>query len=68
MSLKTFHIVFIILSVALCLFFAVWQIDSYNHGGNFLTLISIILGFLTASGLLVYGKMFLKKFSHINFL
>lgn len=68
MSLKTFHIVFIALSVSLCLFFAVWQMESYSRQTDMLTLVGCIITFLTACGLLVYGKMFLKKFRHISYL
>ena len=54
MSLTDFHILFIILSIALSLFVGVWAV----RAGQFFW---GIIAFLAAGALIIYGINFLKK-------
>jgi hypothetical protein len=69
MSLKAIHIVFIIASCLLTAFFAVWAFREYfgpmGTRAHLLYGMSAIAAFV---GLLVYGRYFLKKLKHINYL
>ena len=55
-SLKQFHMIFISISVILCMFFGYW---SYNHSLMYYLSLSII----SMIGLIVYGTVFYKKSS-----
>jgi len=69
MSLKAFHIVFIVASLLLCLGFAAWAFDNYFEGdGVRVNLIYGVASLIAAGGLLVYGKYFLRKLKHISYL
>jgi len=68
MSLKAFHIVFISLSVITAAGFGFWLIGQYAAEGRIIFLISAITSFIVASGLIVYGIMFLRKLKHVSFL
>ncbi len=61
MSLKAFHIVFIVVSCMLCAGFGAWTIVEYRRTGD-----SMMLGWTGFSlaalvALLVYGRWFLRK-------
>jgi len=69
MSLKAFHIVFIVASLLLCLGFAGWAFDNYFEGDRARAdLVYGIASLFAAAGLLVYGKYFLRKLKHISYL
>ncbi len=68
MSLKAFHIFFIGLSVLTAAGFGIWLIGQYSAAGRTIFLISAIISFIVASGLVVYGIRFLKKLKHVSFL
>jgi hypothetical protein len=53
MSLRVFHIIFIIASVLLCLYVGMWYVR-----GN---VVVGVLFFLAAIGLVVYGKKAFRK-------
>ena len=60
MSLKAFHICFIVLSTSLALGFGVWAFQNLEpQSGSRLVL--RVGGFLVAGGLLGYGSWFLRK-------
>jgi hypothetical protein len=61
MSLKFFHIVFIVVSTLLCLFVAVWAFDAYRREGTAASLGLAALAFAGGGGLVVYGARFLQK-------
>jgi len=68
MSLKAFHIVFIVASILLALGFAAWSFVNYAHGGPLLHL-WFGIGSLTFGILLVaYSKYFLRKLKDISYL
>lgn len=68
MSLKAFHLVFVVASVTLCLVFAAWGYDQFRQGGGAAGLLWAGLGAAGAVGLLVYGRYFLRKLRHISYL
>lgn len=68
MSLKAFHVVFIIISTAFTIWFGIWGVRSYLHGGGSSHL-AMAIGSLIASGLLVwYFRWFLKKLKNESYL
>ncbi len=69
MSLKAFHILFILAATLLSLFFGTWSIRHYRVGDA--SLFELILGIasLGLSVLLIgYGRYFLRKLKHISYL
>ena len=68
MSLKTFHIVFVTLSVALAFFCGAWLLHEYSTNGGMALLLGGILSFLGGIGLIWYGKVVLRKLKHISYL
>jgi len=64
MSLKAFHLIFIIVSIALAFGFGVWLI---LQGG----VLNILLGvgsFAVGVGLIFYERYFLKKTKNVSYL
>ena len=68
MSLKAFHIVFIIVSVLLSFGFGVWGIYTHLSFGNITFLIMGIVSFVIGIALIIYGINFMKKLKHIGYL
>ncbi len=69
MSLKAFHIVFIVLSILLAFLFAGWSFSSYfRDQGPLLHLIFGIGSFLAGITLIWYGKYVLRKLKDISYL
>lgn len=68
MSLKFFHIFFITLSVVLAFGFSFWLFRNYSATGGAGTLVAAIATAICGGGLIVYGKMFLKKLKHVRYL
>jgi hypothetical protein len=69
MSLKTIHIVFVIASCLMTAFFGVWAWREYFGAmGTRAHLLYGLLSIVALGGLLAYGKYFLKKLKHINYL
>jgi hypothetical protein len=68
MSLKAFHVVFIIASILLALGFGGWCLSTYNDGGMRQYLIAAVASGVVALGMLVYGVYFLKKLKKIDYL
>jgi len=61
MSLKAFHIVFVLVSTALMALFAVWAFREYATSKGTLELALGIIASISILVLLVYGKWFLRK-------
>jgi len=64
MSLKAFHLVFILLSILFSFVFGVWGV---MNGGT----AELVMGILSLAGMVgmsVYLFVFLKKFKHISYL
>lgn len=68
MSLKALHIVFIIASVLMSVGFAGWCGYYFFNYGEIPMLIMGVLSLLTGVVLVVYGKRFLQKLKHVNYL
>ena len=69
MSLKAIHILFIIASGLLSIFFGVWGFREYfGRAGQPVHLVYGILSVLMLGGLAVYGRYFLRKLKHIAYL
>ena len=68
MSLKAFHIVFIVVSVLLAFGFGVWGVYYHFTYGNVWYLIMGAAAFVIGIGLIIYGINFLHKLKHIGYL
>ena len=60
-SLKSFHIVFVICSFLLLAGFGYWALQAFQTSGEGLMLTLSLGSFLAAGALLFYGVWFLKK-------
>jgi hypothetical protein len=69
MSLKAFHLVFIIASILLAVGFAAWSLVNYfsPHGGMW-DLVAGLGSLLVAVGLVCYEIYFLKKLKNVSYL
>lgn len=61
MSLKGFHIVFIVASTLLAALLGMWCLRLYGEQDGFWTLASCVLSFAAAALLVAYGTWFLRK-------
>jgi hypothetical protein len=68
MSLKAFHIIFIIISALIAFGFSGWLIDGYTKSWQDGQLIAGICSALAGMALIVYGIRFLRKLKHVSFL
>ena len=70
MSLKAFHIVFIIASTLLAFFFGAWELAGFfgHPGGTALDLVMGIGSVICGVALIVYGRIVLKKLRHISYM
>ena len=69
MSLKAFHLVFIVSSILLAFGSGGWSLWHYSQpGGQTLDLVFGSGSVLAGVALGVYGKYFLKKLKHISYL
>jgi uncharacterized PurR-regulated membrane protein YhhQ (DUF165 family) len=65
MSLRVFHIVFVIASIVLSLYVALWGIREFSAERSYGALGMAILFFLTAVVLMIYGKKAAAKFKEL---
>ena len=68
MSLKTFHIIFIIASTLLAFGFGVWELKEYQTTGATLDLAFGIGSLIAGVGLIFYGRYVFKKLKNISYL
>lgn len=68
MSLKAFHILFIIASITLAFGFAAWAFNSYSQGGPRSHLVWGGISVAAGIGLVFYGRYVLKKLKKISYL
>ncbi len=68
MSLKAFHIVFVICVVLLAFFFGGWLLHQYSVTGEPADLVGAILSILCGLGMIWYGRAVLRKLKHIGYL
>jgi hypothetical protein len=68
MSLKAFHIVFIVASILLALGFGVWEAKAWLDTRRPLDLAFGIGSLLAGIGLIFYARYFLKKLKKVGYL
>ena len=68
MSLKAFHLIFIIAAIALAVGFGIWLADNYFTDGGVMNLVGALLSFAAAVGLVFYERYFLKKTKNLTYL
>jgi hypothetical protein len=68
MSLKAFHIAFIVASTALAVGLGVWATRDYAQSGNLAHLWLGVGSFVGSIGLSCYGVWFLRKLKHMSYL
>lgn len=66
MSLKTFHIVFIVLSIILSLGYGGWSLFFYHDHGQKVYFVMGILSFIVTVALIIYGIQFFKKINTLD--
>ena len=65
MSLRAFHIVFVIVTVVLSLYVAVWGIREFAQERSTMGLVLAILFLITAIGGMVYGRKAFTKLKEL---
>jgi hypothetical protein len=65
-SLKAFHVFFIVVSTLCSLVLGAWGILDYSRSGKGGTLLLGILGLVAAASLVVYGLWFLRKLRGVS--
>ena len=68
MSLKSFHLVFIVISILFSLLFGIWAVVNYGSSGRTAELLLGIVSLVGAVGMSIYLFFFLKKFKHVSYL
>lgn len=68
MSLKAFHIIFVVFSTLTALGFGFWAIRHYRVSGEQAALIAGIGSFMGGAVLIVYGRWFLRKLKGVSYL
>jgi hypothetical protein len=68
MSLKAFHIVFIVLSILMSVGVGGWAINAYLNGAGVGIAVLGAVSLLIGLGLGIYGRYFLKKLRDLSYL
>ena len=68
MSLKAFHVVFIVVSMALCVVLGVWGTQDFAQSGSWVHLSLGVGSFIGAIALACYGVWFLRKLKGVSYL
>jgi len=69
MSLKAFHLVFIVASILMAFGFAAWSLTNYfSAQGRRSDLLIGVASIVAGLGLIVYERFFLKKFKNVSYL
>ena len=61
MNLRLVHAVLIMLSAALAVVFGIWSLAQYGRGGGGGAVVTGVVAFAVAIGLVVYDSWFLRK-------
>ncbi|MBT3216485.1 MAG: hypothetical protein HOD97_01935 [Candidatus Marinimicrobia bacterium] len=64
LSLKSFHIFFISISIVVTLGYGFWQLQNLSNYVSFSTVFGV-LGLISGSGLIIYLQKMIKKFKTI---
>lgn len=65
MSLRAFHIVFVVVTIALSVYVALWGIREYSEERSASALVLAVLFAAMAVGLMVYGKRTFTKLRNL---
>lgn len=65
MSLRAFHIIFVIVTVALSLWVGVWGVQEFRQERSTMGLTLALIFFATAVGLVIYGQKVYRKLKEI---
>lgn len=68
MSLKAFHVFFVLLAIALSAMCALWAAREYMNEHATGMLVFAILSALSGVGILIYGVWFIRKQKHLSYL
>ena len=68
MALKSFHIVFVVLSTLMSIGFGAWATGQFFDGNGTVFLIVAVAAVAFAAALIAYGFWFLRKLKHVSFL
>lgn len=68
MTLKAFHVAFVIVSTLMSAGFGVWSLNAYRTAGTAQHLFLGVLSLAIAVGLVVYGTWFLRKMKDVGYL
>ena len=68
MSLKAFHIFFIVVSIALCVGLGIWTTQDFARSGNWVNLALGVGSFIGSILLACYGVWFLRKLKGVSYL
>lgn len=68
MSLKAFHIFFIIVSTLCAFGFAAWLLLNDTASLSFLSILEAVAACACGVALMVYGIRFLRKFKHLSYM
>ncbi len=68
MSLKAFHIFFIVVSIALCVGLGIWTTQDFARSGSFAHLALGVGSFIASILLACYGVWFLRKLKGVSYL
>jgi hypothetical protein len=68
MSLKAFHIVFVVAATLLAIVCGVWGLVTFFQGGLWLHLVFGLGSLAAAVGLVYYGRYVLKKLRKMSYL
>ncbi|MCH8133166.1 MAG: hypothetical protein IIA30_11505 [Myxococcales bacterium] len=68
MSLKAFHIVFIVFSTALAIALGLWATRDFAQSGSWINLTLAVGSFIATALLVFYGAWFLRKLKNMGYL
>ncbi len=68
MSLKAFHIFFIIASILLTVVFGFWAVDDFGRSASRVHLALGVCSFIGSGALVCYGIWFLRKLKSVGYL
>jgi hypothetical protein len=60
-TLRSFHLFFIALSIVLAAFCAAWAVGQYRDGHQIVFIVTAVASIAAAAGLAVYGTAFQRK-------
>ena len=68
MSLKAFHLCFILISILLAFGFGAWEVYAYTQTGTTVDLLLGMPSLIAGMGLIFYLRAFLKKLKNVDYL